>query len=575
MIKELLSGAIGIDLLAIVAICVTTAVSQYWAALVVCLMLSGGEALEEYVARRAQRELTSLLEGAPKNAHVPQGKSYRTIPVDKVEIGQTLIVLPGELIPIDGILRSPQAVIDESSLTGETFPVTHNMGDELKSGTVNTTSVIKLEATALARHSQYQSIVRMVKAAQESKAPVVRLADRVSVPFTIYSLLLAGAVWLVTGEPIRAAQVLVVATPCPLLLAAPVAFLAGMNRAAGKGIIVKDSGTLEKLSKISSIAFDKTGTLTYGKPFITEIKLEENKFVTTERQLLQIAASIEAYSKHPLAKAITQAAKNSGIKPLPAKTIRELPGSGMSGVIEKYSQVIRVGRPQWVKKEISSPQNLPTAEQYSQIQVGISCGGQFLGIIKLQDETRRETTQTLTYLKAMEIENLTMLTGDRLENAREIAAEIGIKDIRAELTPAGKVKQLQNLKSPTLFIGDGLNDAPVLAAAEVGIALGQSGVAAAAESADVVIMNDNLFSVVHALQIGKETMRVAKEAIGIGIGLSVFLMFIGATGIMPTIIGALAQEIIDLVCILWALKANRKHSNDLQVQKIPFPTSLA
>lgn len=549
MVADLRAGRYGVDLLAVTAIVSTVAVGEYWAALVVCLMLSGGEALEEYAAGRARRELTGLLQNAPRTAHRKDADGTVTqVDVDDVHVGDLLVVRPFEVVPVDGVLESDRATLDESSLTGESLPVDHVRGDVLLSGAVNGAEALDLRAAALAADSQYQRIVALVREAQDSKAPFVRLADRVAVPFTLGALGLAVAAWLVSGDPARIAEVLVVATPCPLIIAAPVAFLGGMSRAARAGVIVKSSGTLEQLARARTAAFDKTGTLTFGQPRVTDVHADG----VAPDDLLLLAAAVEQYSSHPLAQAVVARARATG-RPVPAADdVAEVPAHGVQGTVE--GRVVVVGSARFVARETGTTPREPGTGT----GVHVAVDGRPAGHLTLADELRPEAARTLAVLHRAGVRTTMVLTGDSEPVARRIAAEAGVDDVRAALLPQDKVEAIRTApRRPVLMVGDGVNDAPVLAAADVGIAMGARGSSAASESADVVVMVDDLSRVARAVLVGQRTLRVAWQSIGIGLVMSVALMLVAAAGGLPALAGAWLQELVDLATILWALLAVR------------------
>ncbi len=549
MIEDLRAGSYGIDLLAVTAIGSTVAVGEYWAALVVCLMLSGGEALEDYAGRRARRELTRLLENAPRTAHRLTDDDVADIAVTEVAIGDRLLVRPFETIPVDGVLVSGEAILDESSLTGESLPVAAVRGDEVLSGAVNGSQAIEIRAAATAADSQYQRIVDLAVQAQESKAPFVRLADRVAVPFTIFALGLASTAWLVSGDPARLAEVLVVATPCPLIIAAPVAFLGGMSRAARGGIIVKHSGALEQLARVRTVAMDKTGTLTYGVPRVVDVEAVEG----SDAELLALAAAVEQHSNHPLATAIVDRATEEGITVASAREVTEVPAHGVRAIVS--GQRVVVGRARFVTEATGEPVPAPPV---GMSVVHVAVDGRYAGHVTLADRPRAEAPATVAALHRANVATAMMLTGDGAAVAEHVADAIGIDDVHADLLPQDKVKAVQDARPrPVMMVGDGVNDAPVLAAADVGVAMGARGSSAASESADVVILVDDLARVVHAVHVGKRTMRVAWQAIALGVTISVGLMLVAAGGALPAIVGAWLQEVVDLACIGWALLALR------------------
>ncbi|MFP7696090.1 heavy metal translocating P-type ATPase [Trueperella sp. LYQ143] len=560
MIDTLRDGNFGIDLLAVTAICSTLIVGEYWAALVVCLMLTGGEALEDYAESRAGAELTALLEGVPTTAYRREADAVIPIDIEDVRIGDRLVVRPHDTVPVDGILTSDLAILDESQLTGEALPVEHRAGDVILSGSLNGAESIDMTAQSTAADSQYQRIVMLVNEARESQAPFVRLADRVAVPFTIFALVLAGAAWALSGQAVRFAQVLVVATPCPLIIAAPVAFMAGMSRAARTGMIVKNAGTIEKIAAVHSIAFDKTGTLTAGAARIRQIRA--NGMDSTE--LLRYAASAEAYSSHPLAQTIVSAYCGERIEP---ENVQDIPGQGVCATVS--GRAVRVGKYGFVVDGLTSEQAIRTvtSDDSGRSEIFVSIDGQLRGEIELVDPIRPETPATLDILRHMAgIEYTVMLTGDTRPAAQRVARNIGICEIHAELLPEDKVRTVQQTEpGRVMMVGDGVNDAPVLAVADVGVAMGARGSAAAVESADVVIMHDDLMRIPRLLLLGRQTMRIAWQAIGIGVSFSIILMCLGAVGVLPAFAGAWSQELVDLACILWALRASRSSRQEKEL----------
>ncbi|MDP9805440.1 heavy metal translocating P-type ATPase [Trueperella bonasi] len=553
MVNTLRDGSFGIDILAVTAIASTIAVGEYWAALVVCLMLTGGEALEEYAENRAGAELTALLEGAPTVAYLQTEAGLKEIDIDDVEVGDRLVVRPHETIPVDGTLLSSSALIDESQLTGESLPVEHHEGESLMSGALNGNTTISIRAQATAEDSQYQRIVSLVTEARESKAPFVRLADRVAIPFTLVAFLIAGSAWALSGDAMRFAQVLVVATPCPLIIAAPVAFMAGMSRAARSGLIVKNAGTIEQISKVKSVAFDKTGTLTRGEP---EIHVVDSRM--PESDILRLAASAELYSSHPLGQAIVSAASNDIPEP---ERARDIPAQGVEAVVD--GQQVKVGKYGFVT---GSNESDPHVTEPGRSSIYISIDGELMGRLEMSDPIREETPASLQALHEIDIRNTVMLTGDAKGTAKTVANVLGIDSVHAGLLPEDKVDAIGRVQpGPVMMVGDGVNDAPVLAASDVGVAMGARGAAAAVESADVVIMLDDLTRIPRLVLVGQRTMRIAWQAIAIGVGFSVILMLIGASGIMPAFVGAWMQELVDLACILWALRAARPSKQELEL----------
>ncbi len=551
MLRNLLEGRMGLDVLAIMAIVATVSVGEYWASLVIVLMLSGGEALEEYAAGRARRELGALLDRAPRVAHRLQGEDGRVedIPVSGVVIGDRLLVRPSEVIPVDGVLLSEAGSFDESSLTGESLPVERLRGDTVLSGSLNSEVAIIIEATAAATDSQYQRIVALVEEAAGSRAPLVRLADRFAVPFTFGSLLIAGIAWWVSGDPVRFAEVLVVATPCPLLIAAPVAFMGGMSRASRHGIIVKGGGTLEQLSRARTVAFDKTGTLTYGDPTVVAVQPAPG---FDEDELFTLVASAEQYSSHVLATAIVEAAHARGLTPREAAAAREEATNGVVASIDQREVV--VGKLAFVAS--FAPDARAAAIASGELAVYVAVDGRFGGTVLLSDRVRENARPTIDRLLSLGVERVLMLTGDADATARHVGGDLEIGDIQAGLLPEDKVRIVQAIKErPVVMVGDGVNDAPVLAVADVGVAMGARGATAASESADVIITVDDLSKTATAMAIAQRTMQVALQSIWLGIGLSVGLMLVAAFGFLPAILGAALQEVVDLATIVNASRA--------------------
>jgi heavy metal translocating P-type ATPase len=552
MVRQVLRGRWGIDLLAVTAILSTVVVGEYVASLIIVLMLAGGETLEDYAEGRAVHELRALLERAPQVAHrASDDGGLEDIPVGQVRPGDRLVVRPSEVVPVDGRLLSSAGSFDESALTGESLPVDRQAGDMLLSGSVNGDAAVRMEATAAAADSQYSHILMLVQEASASRAPVVRLADRYAVPFTALAFLLAGAAWYVSQDAARFAQVLVVATPCPLLLAAPVAFLAGMSRAAHSGIIVKNGGTLERLARVRTAVFDKTGTLTQGRPALSEIRMAAAAGMTPSR-LLQLAASAEQYSSHVLAASVIGAARARGLELLPGQAAQEHATQGVSAVCGGHS--VAVGKPSFVRAVTSGFEETEMTGGRLGIYVGVD--GRFGGTLIMSDPLRDNAVATLARLQELGIRESLLLTGDSLPTAMHIAAEAGLTRVQAGCLPPDKVSAVAALTGrPVMMVGDGVNDAPVLAAADVGIAMGAKGSTAASESADVVVMVDDLAKAALAVEIGRRTTRTALESIWVGIGLSLVLMVIAAAGYIPAVAGALLQELVDLATILNALRA--------------------
>lgn len=557
MVRTLVKGRVGVDLLAVTAIFATVIVGEYWASMIIVLMFTVGEELEDFAERRAKRELTALLERNPHIAHREVNSSTggvsatEEIPINDVCVSDVIVVKPGEVVPTDGKLLSPEATLDESSLTGESIPVERSLGQDIYSGAVNGSAAFRMTVTARAEDSQYQRIVALVSEATESKAPFVRMADRYAVPFTALAYTIAGTAWALTGEASRFAEVLVVATPCPLIIAAPVAFIAGMSRAAKNGIIVKSGGILEKLARISTVAFDKTGTLTVGKPVLSRI-IPAPGF--SAGQILRWAAIAEQYSSHTIAQSIVAGARKDTLDIPACHDVTETTAAGLSATIDGSS--VRVGKFSFISEV--APGALKADIEPGELAVYIAVNNTFAGALLLHDEIRPETLSTLQELQRMGVAHSLMLTGDGRKTAEHVAESLGLTDIQAECLPEDKVTAVREIKNrPVMMVGDGVNDAPVLAVADVGVAMGARGSTAASESADVVIMKEDFHRVALAVSIGQRTIRIALQSIWLGITLSIVLMFIAAFGFLPAVVGAGLQELIDLLTILNALRALR------------------
>lgn len=552
MWQDFRSGSYGLDILAATAIVASVLLGQYWAAIVVVLMLTGGESLEDYAEHRAKSELDALLKHAPQIAHlISKGKTV-DVKVSELKVGDKIIIKPGEVVPVDAVIIEGIASLDESSLTGESVPQTRQSGEKLLSGSTNLDGAINAKVLATAENSQYQQIIKLVRSAAASQAPFVRLADRYSIPFTIAAYAIAVTVWIITGSALRFLEVIIVATPCPLLLAAPIALISGMTRASRYGIIIKTGSALEKLSLAKSIAFDKTGTLTKGELTIDELQT----FGTFEAsEVLSLAASLEQSSNHIMAHAIVEGAKTKGLKITPTKHVKEFSGLGVMAAV-KNKQVI-VGRLSLLQDHgIELPIKFKPSD-ITQTAVYVAVDGQLAGIIKLIDELRPETKDTLSRLHRLGLRDAIMITGDNSKTAEKIAKQLGIDEVYAETLPADKLRILEAVQQrPLIFVGDGVNDAPALTAADIGIALGARGSTAASESADMVIMLNDLGRVATAIAIAKRTFFIAKQSILVGIGISLGLMVLFSTGKFSPLMGAIVQEVVDVVVIFNALRAH-------------------
>ena len=542
MIKTLHSGKYGVDILAITAIVATLLVNEYWASLMILIMLTGGESLEDYAQKKAGQELQSLLDNTPRTAHKLQGDQQLDVAVDTLEIGDHLVIKPGEIVPADGRVIMGESTFDEASLTGEAKPMSKKVGDELMSGSVNGDSSVKMVVEKRAEDSQYQLIIKLVEESKEKPARFVRLADRYAVPFTLIAYLIGGIAWWASGDPVRFAQVLVVASPCPLILAAPVALVAGMSRSSKSGIVVKTGTAVEKLAETKTIAFDKTGTITKGILEVTGVAPVQG---FSEAELLRVAASAEQGSAHILARSLVQAVPQL----LPVTDLKEISGQGITATVD--GRQVKVGNARFI--------DVPEAKTDT-TAIYVAIDEKYAGTIYFSDTIRPEASKTMARLKAQGITDLLMVTGDGRTVAEAIAEEVGLTEVHARCLPQDKLTILTSIpkeKRPVTMVGDGVNDAPALTVADVGIAMGAHGSTAASESADVVILKDDLERVAEAVMISRETMKVAKQSVLIGIFVCVFLMIVASTGVIPALFGAMLQEVVDTVSILSALRAKK------------------
>ncbi len=552
MWQDIRHGKYGIDILAATAIISSVILGEYWAGIVVVVMLTGGKALENFAEHRARRELRELLEHAPQKARLLRKGKTLDIPVSELKIGDKILIKAGELVPVDALIIEGAASFDESSLTGESLPSTKQVGDQLISGSVNLDGAVTAKATASAEDSQYQQIIKLVRGASSRQAPFVRLADRYSLPFTFAAYALAVTVWILSGQAIRFLEVIVVATPCPLLLAAPIALISGMSRASKYGIIIKTGSALEKLAEAKVIAFDKTGTLTRGEPTIDTVS-SFGSF--NEEEVLRLAASLEQNSDHVLARAIVTGARDKQIKLSKTKHTQETPGRGLKAMLQ--GKEILVGRLSFIEAHgVKLPAKFKP-DSIKQTPVYVAVNQELAGVITLQDELRPEAQATLESLRAMGLRETLLITGDNQATANTIAERLGINRVYADMLPADKIHVLeQSKRRPLVFVGDGVNDAPALTAADAGIALGARGSTAASESADMVIMLDDVSRVAVAFKIAKRTFQIARGSILIGITLSLLLMLVFATGKFSPLAGAIVQEVVDVVVIFYALRAH-------------------
>jgi heavy metal translocating P-type ATPase len=559
VVARLLRRELGVDIVALLALAGALALHEFLAGAVIGLMVATGRALEDYAAGRAEHELSSLIQRAPKSAQRYEDSKLVETPVERIARGDRVLVRPGDVVPVDGIVQGGSAVLDESALTGEARPVERLAGDRVASGTVNAGPAFDLVAVASAGESTYAGIVRLVSEARRSKAPFARLADRYALTFVPVTLVVAGTTWAVTGNPIGALAVLVVATPCPLLLATPIAIVSGISRAAGRGILIKNGGALEALAKARNVLFDKTGTLTMGSPRVAEIALLAGDVDADE--LLRLAASLDQVSSHVFAGAIVRAARERGLVLEFPKDAAEHAGDGIEGRVGGRN--MGVGRLDWIGRAFPIPAEAHAMRRRAALE-GASCAfvagdGRVLGALLLDDPIRPDTPRTLRSLRRAGIANLVLVTGDHPAVADTIGAALGVDRVFAERAPAEKVAAVHEARATgtTVMIGDGINDAPALAAADVGVAMGARGATSSSEAADVVLVADRLEGLAEGLGIAKRTMSIARQSALLGMTLSFGAMGLAAAGILKPVAGAFVQEGIDVLAIVSALRALR------------------
>lgn len=559
MMVALRRREVGVDLLALVSIIGALALSQTLTAAVIAVMLASGQLLESFAERRAGREMSALLARAPRTANRHENGELVQIPLDGVKRGDRLLVRHGEVVPVDGVLIAARAVLDESALTGESLPAPYRGGDPLRSGTINAADSFDMVASAGAADSTFAGIVKLVEAAQRAKAPAARLADRYAAWFIPAALGLAGLAWGLSGNPMRALAVLVVATPCPLILAVPVAIVSGISRCAKRGILVKGGGALEALAAAKTLFFDKTGTLTGGQARLMAIECASG----SQNELLAMAASLEQMSNHVIAATVVQAARERGLVLSVPSNVSETPGEGVRGTVN--GRQVAVGARGYVERISALPEPIRLLLERTGIEgtlaVCVAIDGKFAGVLLLADQVRLETPRALRLLRRMGLQRIVMLTGDRRDVAEAIGAGLGVDEVLAEQTPVHKLAAIKagGASGPTLMVGDGVNDAPALAAAGVGVAMGARGATASAEAAGIVLLVDRLDRLAEALHIARRTRAIALQSVFAGMGLSLLAMLIAAAGYLPPLFGAVLQEMIDVTVILNALRALRIH----------------
>jgi heavy metal translocating P-type ATPase len=554
IVRSLWRGEVGLDVVAALSMSSALVFGETLAAAVVALMYSGGTFLEGFAEGRARREMHDLLSRVPRTATRHRNGALEEVPLGEIASGDLLLIRQGDVAPVDGSVESARAIVDQSAMTGESMPVTLIRGQEVMSGSTNAGEAFDLRATRRAAESTYAGIVRLVEDAQRSKAPMSRLADRYSVLFLLITVALAAAAWWMTGDPIRAVAVLVVATPCPLILAVPVALVAGLSRAAHFGVLIKGAKPLEALARARTLVLDKTGTLTDGRPRIVSI---ETFAALPQEEVLYLAAAADQASKHPMAQAIAAAAGARNML-LPAPTnIREIPGEGVAAEVDGRSVV--VGGTDFVMNWIGTPEVPHRRSEVGSVLVAVAVDGQFAGSLVLADPLRLGTADFLAAARRRGIDRILLATGDRSDVAQAVVRGLDFDGVRAELTPDQKVLLVlaERKNGPVMMVGDGVNDAPALAAADIGVAMGARGAAASAEAADVVLLVDDLSRLLSGLDVAGQSRRIALQSVVAGIGLSVAGMIAAALGYLNPVQGALLQEAIDVAVILNALRALR------------------
>ncbi|AHH97015.1 heavy metal translocating P-type ATPase [Kutzneria albida] len=548
---DLRAGRMGADVLAVLALGGTLLVGEHLAGAVIGVMLATGRVLESGAERRAGHDLTALLDRSPARTRRRVGGDLVAVDVDRVAAGDRVVVLPGEVVPVDGCLVGT-GTFDESALTGEPLPVDRAAGEQVSSGVVNAGGAVDLVASRPAAESTYAGVVRLAGAAAARGAPVARLADRFAAAFLPFAVAVAGLAWLVTGDPVRAVAVLVTATPCPLLLAVPIAVTAGMSRASRQGVVVRDGRALEALGRAEIAVLDKTGTVTAGAPSVTEVLTSPG---WDREVVLRMAGSVELLSSHVLAGAVVRAARSLG--GTPAVDVREEPGTGVTGIVD--GAVVTVGKPPWTEEPATgwAASALRRAQLDGATPIWVTVDGEPVAALLARDEIRPDAARTLRRLRAVGLRRIVLLTGDRAGAAAEVGGLLGLDEVRADCTPASKVRRVEaeRRRGVTVVVGDGLNDAPALAAADVGVALGARGATAAAQAADAVVLSDRIDPLAGAVETAARARRIAVQSAGAGLGLSVLAMGLAAFGVLVPVVGALVQEVIDVAVILNSLRA--------------------
>jgi heavy metal translocating P-type ATPase len=551
-LRDMVRGRFAADIVAMLAILTALVLGQYFAGVVIALMQSGGEALERYAMGRASESLEALLARAPKVGHRFRdgGEEVEEVPASAIAAGDALLIRPGDLVPVDGEVTEGISAVDQSALTGEPLPIHAVRGTPLLSGSVNLDGALRMRALRPAAGSQYQQIVRLVERARHERPPIQRLADKFAVWFTPTTLLMCGMAWLVTGNLTSVLAVLVVATPCPLILATPVAVIAGISRAADLGVIVKTGSAIEQLGRAQAVVFDKTGTLTLGHPTVGHVRSLDG---VPSGELLRLAAAVEQLSSHHLGEAVVDVARAHGAIEA-ATDFHEIPGAGVTARVGGHE--IAVGSVGFfADRGIAAP---PPPDDHTTAFVSVD--GRLAGAIEFADRLRHQVPSLMQRLAVLGVTETVMLTGDRQASAEVIAAQAGIRTVRANLLPGDKVAAVQELRrryGPVVMVGDGINDAPALAAATVGVAMGAHGTAVSAEAADVVLLVDDISRVGDAMAISRRMRRIALQSIVVGLSLSLGLMVVASLGLLSPPVGAVLQEGLDAAVILNALRVRQ------------------
>jgi len=556
IVLSLRRGDVGLDIVAALSMTAALAVGEDLAAAIVALMYAGGQFLEGFAERQARREMTALLSRVPRTAMRHRDGLLEEVALDLVLPGDRLLVRKGDVVPVDGTVVEGVAVLDQSALTGEAMPVQLTAGMAVLSGSTNFGDAFDLLATRLAAESTYAGVVRLVEAAQRSRAPMARMADRYAILFLAVTVALAGAAWWLTGDAIRAVAVLVVATPCPLILAVPVAIVAGLSRAAKIGILIKGGKAIEMLARVRALVIDKTGTLTLGQAKVVSVRVVDG---ITADEVLRIAASLDQASKHVIAQTIVAEARERSLPLAVPSEVVETPGEGVVGRVD--GRQVMVGGMHFIAGKIANSglATLGRDQPPGALAVAVAIDGKLIGLLILSDELRAGTEALLQELRALGIDRIVLATGDRHEVAEVVSAGLAIDLVRSDLTPDQKVLVVlsERKNGPVMMIGDGVNDAPALAAADLGVAMGARGTAASAEAADVVLLVDHLDRILPAIKIARRARAIALQSVVAGIGLSVAAMIAAAFGFIAPVEGALLQEAIDVAVIFNALRALR------------------